>query len=405
MTRMVLIYDDEPTRVEGWRDRLRAIAQVKQAFEVEGVTDREFTAGFEELKARRKSARNRSSEYSESEVAFDKAAILVIDYDLLRVEHEGYLTGEAVAYLARCYSRCGLIVGLNQFGENPFDLTLRGYPESYADVNLGSKQLDNRGLWTEPWTGFRPWQWPLLPAACQALEDRVSELQTRLDTPIVEHLGLSEGVIRALPRAARDYLAKSETIEQVTFRMFALSSGQGYRTRDNPLKDEQLARVAAARVAQWVESYLLPGQDILVDAPHLVYRFPSLLQGDGGNLEIWNRTTTISDPGGSGLQAEVLGQSTFPLGWVSRPAWYWSGVSTNELIKEVKEPWLIERPSWVFCEDLSQFMPLEAAREFIADVESPFARRYVSNPQSTLVATIRDKLLEVDYRPQERLYL
>ncbi len=404
MTKTVLIYDDEPTRVEEWRERLRSIPEVKQAFEVRGVDNKEFTTGFKELEARRRSARNGSSRYSKSEVAFDTAAILVIDYDLLRVEHEGYLTGEAVAYLARCYSRCGFIVGLNQFGENPFDLTLRGYPESYADLNMGSRQLDNRGLWAEPWTGFRPWQWPLLPIACQALEDRVNELQTRLDSPIVQHLRLSEGVVRALPRDARDFLVKEETIEQVTFRSFALNSGQGFRRRDQPLDDEQLVRVAAARVAQWVESYLLPGQDILVDAPHLAYRYPSLLAGDVGNLATWNGTTRLSDRGTSGLRTEVLDQFAFPLDWVSRPAWSWTGVSTCESIKEVKEPWSIQRPDWVFCEDLSQFMPLDAVREFVADVESPFARRYVSDPESGPVAKLRDKLLEVDYRPQERLY-
>ncbi len=401
----VLIYDDEPTRVEEWRERLRLIPEVKQAFEVLGVDNKEFTTGFKELEARRRSARNGSSRYSKSEVAFDTAAILVIDYDLLRVEHEGYLTGEAVAYLARCYSHCGFIVGLNQFGgENPFDLTLRGYPESYADLNMGSRQLDNRGLWAEPWEGFRPWQWPLLPIACQAFEDRVNELQARLDSQIVQHLRLSEEVVRTLPRDARDFLAKKEAIDEVTFRSFALSSGQGLRSRDKPLDDEQLARIAAARVAQWVESYLLSGQDILVDAPHLAYRYPSLLAGDVGNLETWNGTTRLSGRGTPGLRTEVLDQFAFPLAWVSRPAWNWSRISTLELIKEVKEPWSIQRPDWVFCEDLSKFVPLEAAREFVADVDSPFARRFVSNPQSELVAPLRDKLLEVDYRPQERLY-
>lgn len=405
MTDTILIYDDEPARVAEWRRLLRAIPEVEREFEVEGVDNKEFVAEIEELEKRRRSARNGSSTLRRRTIRFDTAAILVIDYDLLRTEHSGYLTGEAVAYLARCYSQCGIIVGLNQFGENPFDLTLLGHPQSYADLNIGSAQLHNRGLWTASWAGFRPWQWPLLPEAHEAFSQRVTELEKRLDTLVVQQLGLSEAVMRTLPRMARDFLAKKEAIEEVTFRTFALSSGQGFRSRDKPLSDEQLARVAAARVARWVEGYLLPGQDILVDAPHLAYRYPSLLAGEAGDLEAWNRTARLSDHEGLGLRREALERFAFPTRWASRPVWSWGDISTSESIKEVKDPWSIQRPPWVFCEDLSRFVPIEATREFVAEVESPFARRYVSNPQSAHNAGLKSELLSVDYRPQERLYL
>lgn len=405
MTDTILIYDDEPDRVEEWRERLQSIPEVRRSFDVEGVDNREFIAGFEELNARRKSARNGLSKHSKGELAFDAAAILVIDYDLLRIEHAGYLTGEAVAYLARCYSRCGVIVGLNQFGDNTFDLRLRGHPESYADLNVGGKQLHNRGLWVEPWTGFRPWEWPLLPEACTAFRKRVEEIESLLDTSIVAHLRLSEGVIRTLPRVARDVLTKKGAIEEVTFRNFALDSGQGFKSRDKTPGDEQTVRVAAARLVQWVETYLLPGQDILIDAPHLVYRYPSLLAGDAGDIESWNRTGGLSGREPPGIRHEVLDRFAFPREWASRPVWSWSEVSTSESIREVKDPWSIQRPEWVFCEDLSRFVPPEAAREFVADVESPFGRRYVSNPQSGHLARLTEELRAVDYRPQERLYL
>src|SRR5439155_26063326 len=153
MTDMILIYDDEQSRVDEWRERLQAIPEVKQAFEVRGIDDNEFIGGFEELKARSKRARNGQRKDVKGEVAFDVASILVVDYDLLRLERATYLTGELVAYFARCYSRCGIIVGLNQFGDKTFDLTLRGHPESYADLNIGGKQLHNRGLWVESWGG------------------------------------------------------------------------------------------------------------------------------------------------------------------------------------------------------------------------------------------------------------
>ncbi len=405
MTDMILIYDDVRSPVDAWRERLLAIPEVKRAFEVQGVDDSEFIRTFEELKARSTRARNGQTKDSNGEVAFDAASILVIDFDLLRLNHPAYLTGETIAYLARCYSRCGIIVALNQFGDNTFDLTLRGHPESYADLNIGGRQLDNRGLWVEPWNGFRPWQWPLLPEAYKAFRKRVEEVETRLDTPIAVHLRLSESVVRTLPHVARDFLTKNRAIEPVTFRDFALDSGQGFKSRDKPLGDEHIARVAAARLAQWVESHLLPGQDILVDAPHLAYRYPSLLVGDAGGIESWNRTATLAGREAPGVRVELLERFAFPREWVSRPTWSWNDISTSESIAEVKDPWSIHRPEWVFCEDLSQFVPAEAAREFMADVESPFARRYISRPQSGVLARLRQELEAIDYRPQDRLYL
>ena len=106
----------------------------------------------------------------------DNASIFIIDYDLLSSQEEGEekneefftgsLTGEIVAYLVRCFSKCKLIIGLNQYGNNPFDLTLRGDLDSFADLNLGGDQLDNPNLWMGDWQDseqeFRPWSWPNL---------------------------------------------------------------------------------------------------------------------------------------------------------------------------------------------------------------------------------------------------
>ena len=73
----------------------------------------------------------------------DDASIFIIDYDLLGSQAEksptGSLTGEIIAYLVRCFSRCKLIIGLNQYGSNPFDLTLRGDLNSFADLNFRRK--------------------------------------------------------------------------------------------------------------------------------------------------------------------------------------------------------------------------------------------------------------------------
>ena len=69
--------------------------------------------------------------------------------------------------------------------------------------------------------------------------------------------------------------------------------------------------------------------------------------------------------------------------WLWRPAWYWPEVSRDEGIKEVKEPWVTKTMEWVFCEDLSRFIPVEHAREFYAEVLPPFLERYVFDRSST----------------------
>jgi hypothetical protein len=60
---------------------------------------------------------------------------------------------------------------------------------------------------------------------------------------------------------------------------------------------------------------------------------------------------------------------------------------------EVREPWKTARPDWAFCEDASRFYRGKDCREFVADVESPFSRRYVRRFQG------------VSYRPAVRFAL
>ena len=108
----------------------------------------------------------------EAATAFDRADVLLVDYDLFAFNRDEYLTGAMVAYMARCYSGCGVIVGVNELGPNPFDLTLIDNTDSFADLTIGDVQIDNRGLWfgitDDPQPGrFRPWSWPALLDAAE----------------------------------------------------------------------------------------------------------------------------------------------------------------------------------------------------------------------------------------------
>jgi len=321
------------------------------------------------------------------------------------------LTGEYVAYLVRCFSKCGLIVGVNQFvgvsqyGHNPFDLTLKGHPESFADLNVGQDQLNNLDLWRGTWggvrRGFRPWYWPSLPDYLCDFEKKVDDVRKSLDSgnpdkdkPICEVIGFDPELFELLPRSISQFLGREPAT--TTFRQFVTESGNCLKPKDaqSVNDDEMLARVGAARISKWLERLVLPEQDILVDAPHLVSRYPSLMMGDITKIETWNQTAQLTNYKELGLDTELI--ESFRLEnnhWVSRPVWFWGKLRECENIPEVREPWKRVSSSCVFCEDASRFYEGRMCKEFLADTESPFSRRFVRY------------FKKVDYRPRVRLSL
>ncbi|HEV2398737.1 MAG TPA: hypothetical protein VGS27_17465, partial [Candidatus Sulfotelmatobacter sp.] len=118
----ILVCDDDQTRVDAWQTRLE---QLKIPFRVQGLAGQGLGTAIEALGRRRETSRRSGRRTAWEEQAFDSAAMLIIDYDLLNVDPTSSMNGENVAYLARCYSHCGLIVGLNRYDrENAFDLSL-----------------------------------------------------------------------------------------------------------------------------------------------------------------------------------------------------------------------------------------------------------------------------------------
>jgi len=400
----ILICDDEQRRVDDWKERLK---HVHTPFDVQGFAGDDLGRIIKTLEERHKTSRRGGEGTAPAEHEFDTAAILIIDYDLLDVDPASSMNGENVAYLARCYSRCGLIVGLNHYDrENAFDLSLRGHPESYADVNLSAKQLYNPGLWRLPWTGFRPWYWPLLPAAVAAFKRRAARVGRHLDDKILTFLGFTPETISILPRSTVEYLGSGKSPEDTTFRNFVEKSVMGLRPKDK-VDETQMARVAAARVGKWLERLVLPGQDILVDAPHLALRFPSLLRGDIKKSRTWDASASLppskslwSEKGQ--LREKIQGHGFREQDWLSRPACFWNELSKLEAIEEIRNPWSVERPDFVFCEDVSRFLPRKEAREFVADLASPFVRRFVVDPGSCSDHKLAEALREVNYRPEVR---
>jgi len=380
----VLIFDDDKDTRITWEDRLEQVASFNETFEAEVRDEGQFREALAGLEKRQRAARKGKIEWSEENL-LDEVAILFIDYDLLTLYDDKFEVGENVAYLARCYSRCKLIVALNQYGQNDFDLSLRGHPESFADLNLGSEQINNHALWDSSWKldhpdAFRPWYWPHLPSALRAFESRLKELNEDpeiLDMSILSHLGFLDETIEILPRKAIEFIQRDDSFEQTTFRQFVQKSSNGLHLKDQG-DDVTVASVAAARIGKWLERLVLAGQDVLVDAPHLVTRFPGLLRTRQiRELETWNGATDLVEPA---IAREVITDFEFKKkNWLSRIAWFGRKVSDSSLRDEL-DPWDLKLPGFAFCEDRSAFRPKANTREFVADVPSAFVRRFVGTP-------------------------
>jgi len=345
------------------------------------MSNSDFNATIETLKQRQRQLRN-VGYWDDSEIPLDSASIFIIDYDLFQNEVDSFLTGENIAYVARCFSQCELIIALNRFDVPDFDLTLKGHPESFADLNIRGEHLGNSNLWGENGTTeFHPWYWPSLPKFQEDFKKRVDDVKENLDSSICEVLGFDPELFDILPRSITQFLGESPI--EVKFRQFVQNSGNGLRNKDAEVVNDNtiIARIGAARISKWLERMVLPELDILVDAPHLVSRYPSLITPESktkDDITVWNKTAMLADYTDLGLDIEKIEDYRLKKDfWLSRPVWFWDGVRECEKILEVREPWEVSRPNWVFCEDISKFHEGDDYQEFVADVESPYARRFV----------------------------
>ncbi len=401
----VLVYDDNPEIAERLATRVRTVCGDANVAAVKRET---FQESIGLLNRRRAAWRAGEIGAAQSESAdVDKADVIVIDYDLLSYSDEGDTTGSRLAYLLRCFSTCGLIVVLNEYGTNSFDLSLRSPSASFADLHLGDIQIGNPGLWTRSFEGYRPWHWPSLPEARSDFEECVKDVQENLEEPILEFLGLNR-FIDWLPKDARDFFHGSGNMEAVRFSDFVKRARGGVESKDE-LPPENMARVAAARLLALLNSLILPEQSIMVDAPHLASRFPSLVSEDYGDIHGWNRLCDPVSEQVDALLADVVKEHRFEKRhWFWRPVWFWPDISRDERIAEVKDPWSVDDIDWVFCENVSRFVPAESADDFRADVSPPFDKRFVLKQESPEALSLVGKIgsggaqdpLVVEYVPQ-----
>lgn len=377
---IVRIFDNEEGVGLAWKGKVGEVAS-KAGFDVQVIQPAEFQKIKKCLSDRQEEFR-KSREIKYEGCVLDETTLLIVDYNLLGPQE--WITGDTVAYLARCFSRCGLIIGLNKFGANPFDLTLAGDIDSYCDFHIGSDQLSNPGLWGSTEYDFRPWHWPYLPAFMRDYELRIEDVVKNPEASICGFLGLENLVDSMSPRTS-SFLGEDPSSSEFADFIQVSQYGMSYKDRITVKKDsganrEAMSRIAAARLSAWLEQVVLPAQCLLVDAPHLVGRFPSLLgKDDLSRPETWNQTVNLKEEANLGIELKKIKKYGFPRShWLSRSAWFWSGVSEDRGIDEAREPWVREPAKFGFCEDASKFREIEHCKPFIADVDSVYVRRFAA---------------------------
>lgn len=408
----ILICDDEKGRRERWEEQLRELLEPDH--QVVSIS-RDFGDHYRVLTQRRERARGLRSPDATvpldelpldddwTDTDFDAADVLLVDYDLFNFAHDNYLTGAIVAYLARCFSRCRTIVSVNEFGPNPFDLTLAGNPMSFADVTIGELQLSNPALWfgfpsdESSSSGFRPWTWQPLLDHAERQAARAQAVIDRLEEQLVDVTGL-RGHGELLPRSTIGLLGLEGA--RATLADVARGPQLGLRRGDEPGSKLALARIAAASGARWLERVVLPLQDVLIDAPHLVQRNAALLDTEDVETANWSVTSRLpATHEACGLRPAALKHRHLAPLWLARPAFIWPGISTDSEVPGVADPFATPAVDTVFCEDVSAFIPRAQARRFVSKLDSSSPVRWIADPdQSGLVG-----LHDVEYQPRARL--
>lgn len=385
----IVVVDDNQDFVDSCRKKIRKVVSSEWSVEEHSVGD--LAKAIHTLDRVRSEMRKLGNAVKPAPSLFDGSDVVLIDYDLIELEGQTALTGEDIAYLLRCYTNSGVIVLLNppELGTEFFDLRLRGRMDSWADLWLGSEQVDNKWLWSAESSGFAPWHWPEMKSMVLNRRRQVQAAKKSLDAAISDVVGLHPSSLVLLDHEMRAFAFGSPGVQDVeggvtprTIRTLVRDSEYGAHRRDNAKgqlsdKEESLARIGAARIASWLERVVLPAQTLLIDAPHIVMRLPGLLKGDVSKRATWNATAIRGLVGlGSSMRCEEIEKCRVQNDvWLSRPAWMWPLLSQEASFV----PWSQagSSSSFVFCEDTSKFEPKSRARPFIADVPAQASLRYV----------------------------
>lgn len=325
---------------------------------------------------------------------FDHADILVLDYRLADLYgQDGYMTGEDLAALARRYSRAGPIVSVNRFGDQRFDLRLRPESQTWAEISVSHDDLQNPRLWFAEARGeYRPWGWPSLHRLAQLFSRRVAYSREHFDRSVAESLRISKAQMDLMPRRVSEALGDDPL--RITFKGVAVQRGFQSGRMPRPSRP-QMARVAAAEVGKWLSDCVLPGEEILIDAPHLATRYPSLVKGPRSQARL-NQLARIGPEDDLPLDVTQVADARLrPTFWLDRPAWWTEAVLENREVTENHSPWEKRPLKYRFAEDTSLFHSPNECRPFQA--VGMLGERYVRIPNQGIKYKPANRLLSTGY--------
>lgn len=385
----IVVVDDNADLVEAMRTKVEKV--VRSPARVTTLTGDDLIAAIRELRRREgkwgAQPQWRPRKYN---MHFDLADVLVLDYRLADLYGpDGYMTGEDLAALTRRYSMARPIVSVNRFGEQGFDLRLRPEMQMWAEVSVAHDDLGNPRLWSDRAEGlYRPWAWPSLEHLPKLFDRRVTHALRHFDSSVAESLGISKTQMDLMPRRISESLGNDPF--SITFREVAVQ--RAFRPDNVPKPSRpQMARVAAAEVGKWLSNSVLPGQEILIDAPHLATHYPSLLKGRRTQARL-NELARMSPEAELPLDATRINRARLRPGfWLDRPVWWTEAVLENRELLENRRPWERQPLDYCFAEDTSQFHATTEVQAFQA--VGMFGRRYVRRPDD----------LAITYKPANRL--
>ncbi len=383
-----IVVDDDPDQAQLMKSRCEKALRRKGEISFKTLAGEELKEEIRTLLKRRvQFARSPAEGDALGDSVFDKSPIVLIDYDLAPLfQDEALMTGEVLASLVRRFSTAGPIVSVNRFGGRKFNLSLSGEPRAWADLSVSHDDLEDSGLWTHTWGRYRPWTWPVLLELVGLFPKRVSYCHDHLDENIVDALQIPKAVAAIFPRRSADVLGDLGSVTLLSLT----------RSRQPP-KDPKLplefsARIAASEVGRWLEQTVLPTQDVLVDAPHLVTLFPSLLTVERETVSSLNGLATLRGAPALPLDQKPIEASRFRLGfWLSRRVWWTDMVLSSSAVPEVLDPRRRRTLRHVFAEDTSGFHPPKDCTEF--EAEGLFPTRWVRRPFGN----------KIPYEPSSRL--
>jgi hypothetical protein len=378
----IAVCDDNPLLAREWEREIQAA--VGEGVVVSRIGD----AGVEFRKLLARIPRDDKGAGPSEDSDFDRACVLVVDYDLLEIDADkARHTGEGFARMALLYSDCDFVIVMNQYADSAaFDLEMLGHLDSFADLNIHSSLAGSPALWGAARNSetFAPWTWPNIGGAIAGRRKLIERASQNIDVPLLEFLDFPAKQVAVLSDEAVGFLsakaATAEELAEMSLRSFLEQSTEHKElARAITANPDRAAGAVVARLAKWYSRAVLGPQNVLVDVPHLLQRMPFLLSpdfGDPKDIDTWNRAIIE----GANALVAYIAPAAFSgcSAWLGKDAYWWPDILELKEVQQARSEFEIGKyADIVFAEDASVFIPFDDAKPFRAGFHNQFDVRYL----------------------------